>query len=476
MTVIPFIGPSYVYRSLNYDAQRSVNLYPVKSETGDSKAISALVGTPGLELFLEFPTLPMRQIYNANGRSFAVSGGIFYEIFSDGTYLSRGQLLTLNGYVQMADNGTQVCVVDGQNGYIFTISNNNFQRITSEGWRGSDTVAYIDGYFLFNDPGTGVYYISAINDGSDIDALDFASAEGSPDNLTGLAAVHREAWLFGINSIEVAFDSGDPDFPFQRIQGAFIQYGCGAVGSIAVNANTVFWLGQDAQGAGVVWMATGYQPQRISTNAVEYAIQQYADLSSCTSYCYQEDGHYFYVLNFAEGTWVYDVGMNQWHERARWNSETGQYERHVAQCHIYSFGIHLVGDYRNGKLYRTSLDIYDDDGEELRAMRQSPHIADDLEYIYFNKFQLDMQMGVGLDGDAPSQDVTPMIMLQWSDDGGYTYSSEHWVEAGKIGHYNARALWRRLGRSRDRIWRVVFTAACKRFWIAAHVDMERGTN
>ena len=48
MPKIPFIGPSYTDRSLSFDAQRSVNYYPIKSETNDSKDVVGLRATPGL--------------------------------------------------------------------------------------------------------------------------------------------------------------------------------------------------------------------------------------------------------------------------------------------------------------------------------------------------------------------------------------------------------------------------------------------
>lgn len=476
MAKFPFIGPSYTSRSVNFDCQRAVNIFPVMSESGTSKNISALCGTPGLMTFCTFPTYPNRQSIEIAGRAFAVSGNALYEVFSDGTYLARGTLQTAAGPISMSYNASQICIVDGPNGYILNLTTNAFQQITSPGWLGADTVTYMDGYFIFNRPNTGVYYISEINDGTNIDALDFASAEGSPDNLVAVAAVHRQLFLFGTASIEASFNSGNPDFPFERIQGAFIEYGCIAAQSVTTTANTVFWLGGDAQGSGIVFMANGFNPQRISNFAVEYAIQQYGTLSDAVGYTYQEDGHYFYVLNFtsANTTWVYDISTNQWHERAYLSA--GVYTRHRGQCHMYAFGKHLVGDYDNGILYQQALSIYDDNGNPKRWMRTCPHIADDLEYIFYDRLQIDMETGVGLSGSPGIQDTDPQVMLQWSDDGGHTWSNEHWVPAGKIGEYKARALWRRLGRSRDRVFSAAGSFNCKTFLINGLINPKQGAN
>lgn len=472
----PFIGPSYQLNSINMDAQRSVNLFPVKSEVETSKSIAALEGTPGIETFIELPTFPGRGGIEQNGRAFCVFGNTLYEVFIDGTYVARGTLNTSTGPVSISANGSQICIVDNPDGYIFNINTDVFTQITDPYYLGAVTVDFIDGYFVFNKPDSQIYFISALYNGLTGDPLDFASAEGSPDDLVAVKTVHQQVWLFGGQTAQVVYNSGDADFPLSTVQGSLMQYGCTAPYSVCSSANTVFWLGNDQDGYGVVFMATGYQPQRISTHAVERAIQSYGTLSNAVGYTYQEDGHFFYVLNFnsANTTWVYDVGLQQWHERAYFDN--GSYQRQRQQFHIFAFNKHLVGDYENGKLYEQALSIYTDDGAPIRRMRISPHIADDLQYLYYSQFQLDMQTGIGLDGTTTQPNYNPQIALSWSNDGAHTWSNEYWVSAGKIGQYKTRAIWRRLGRARDRVFKVVFTAACKTYWIAAHIRTESGTN
>lgn len=475
MAVVPFIGPSYRYRSVNFDAQRSVNLYPIKSEVGDSKAISALVGTPGKETFCQVDKNQTRGSHEVFGRGFFVVGTDFFELFADGSSVSRGTLNSLSGLVTIADNGLQIMLVDGEDGYIFTLADNDFEDITDDDFPGASTVTFLDGYFVVNKPDTAEFYISGLYDGLLWDSLDFATAEAATDNLVCVKAVRGDLWLLGQASTEMDYNSGDADFPFSPIQGTVIEYGCAAKGSVAVTGNTVFWLGLDKDGSSMIWMANGYQPQRISTDAIEFAIQQYNTITDAVAYTYQEDGHYFYVLNFtnANTTWVYDIRMNEWHERAFWNIETGAYERDRGQAHIFCFKKHLVGDFETGKIYEQSLDIYDDDGSPLRRMRTAPHLSDDLEYLFFQEFQLDMETGIGL-SHGESQNITPQVMLRWSDDGGHVWSDENWRSAGKIGQYKHRVIWRMLGRSRDRVFQVAFSAKCKVFLIAAHARVERG--
>lgn len=478
MPQVPFVGSSYRVRSIAFSAQRAINMYPVKAEK-ESKSVAGLQGTPGLKTFIEFPLFPGRGGWNVNGRVFMVYGNTLYEVFVDKTYVSRGMLDTSTGNVSISDNGQQLIVVDGPNGYVLTLATNVFTNITGvSGFLGADTVTFIGGYFMLNKPDSGIYYISGLYDGLTYDPLDFATAEGSPDNLVAVRAVHNQAWLLGDSTVEVVYNQGGADFPFANIQGAFIQYGCIAPFSVANTANTIFWLGQDNDGGGVVWMATGYQPQRISTFAIEYYLQQYnSSLSQSIGYTYQEDGHYFYCLTIpgAPTSLAYDIGMDEWHERASFFE--GQYSRPRPQFHVYAYGLHLVGDYENGKLYMQSLDYFDDDGQEIRRERITPYLTSpNLEYIYFSRFQIDMETGVGLDGGNPDEDTNPKIMLQWSDDGGHKWSNEYWVSVGKIGNYMTRALWRRLGRARFRIWKVAYTARTKFFLIAGYADTEAGIN
>jgi len=479
MAVFPIAGPSYVYSSRKFDAQRCVNLYPVTSETGTSKAPeSALMGTPGLAQFCRPSTSPNRGSFTVLGRVFFVFGNTLYEILEDCTSTVRGTLNTTSGFVSIDTNPNQLCIVDGTYGYIFTYATNVFAQITDPYFLGADTVTFLDGYFVFNKPNTNIYYISAINDGLTGDPLDFATAEGSPAPIVAIATVHQQLWIFKEDSVQMMYNSGAADFPFANIGNTTIQYGCLAKGSVVTSANTVFWLGRDAQGKGVAWMAEGYQPQAISTFPVATAIQSYANPEDAVAYTYQEDMHFFYVLTFtsANTTWVYDIGQKAWHERAYFNPTSNTYERHRAQSHVFAFGKHLVGDYENGKIYEQALTIYDDDGTPKRWMRTLPHMAaPNLEYIYYDRLQVDMEVGTGLESGS-IQDTNPEVMLQWSNDGGYTWGSELWRPAGKVGEYSKRVIWNRLGRSRDRVFRLMGTSNTKTFLIGAYLDAASGTN
>jgi len=263
--------------------------------------------------------------------------------------------------------------------------------------------------------------------------------------------------VFGTDSVEVWYDSGAADFPLQRIQGAFNEIGCVSAFSIAKLDNGLFWLGTDARGQGIVYRANGYTGVRVSTHAIEYAIAQNGNISDAIAYTYQQEGHAFYVLTFPSGnaTWVYDVSTQVWHERAGFDN--GEFMRHRSNCQCNFGGNILVGDFENGNIYRFDLDVYADNGgiqKWLRSWRALPTGQNNLKRTAHHSLQLDCETGVGLN-DGQGSD--PQVMLRWSDDGGHTWSNEHWSPIGKIGAYGHRTFWRRLGMTlklRDRVYEI----------------------
>lgn len=459
-----------------------MNLYPEVDElgTGKEREVMALVPTPGLLIFAAIGTGPHRGSWTTmSGDGFVVSGNTLYKVASDKTYASIGTLRTTVGQVSMADNGflangspNQLVIVDGLNGYWVDLSTYAFSQITDPAFFGSSLVSFQDGRFIFINPSVPQFYISDINDVT-FDASNFFQTTNTAGKLVGHISVHRDLWMFGELGTQIFYNSGDI-FPFAMIEGTFMEYGCAAKFSISKISNTVFWLGRNKEGQGMVFMANGYAPQRISTHAVEFAIKSYGDVSGATGFSYQDNGHSFYVLNFptANTTWVFDSRTMMWHERTYLNN--GQEERHRASCHMFAFNKHLVGDYQNGNLYELTDSVYSDNGAPISKRRTSPHISDDMKWTFYNSFQLDAEVGVGLDGTQQGTD--PQVMLRFSDDGGHSWSDEIWSSLGQIGHTRHRARWTRLGRSRDRVWDLKITDPVKTVLIGAELDVMQGAD
>lgn len=475
MASFPFVGPSYAARSKNFDAQRCVNLFPVLQESGTSKSVAALYGTPGLLLWTTLSGVSVRGMLQFSPSiGVIVCGTNVYRVSTTGAATLIGTVAA-GGRVSMASNGSIIMVVTGSiDGYFIDPVLGVVTPIVDVDFYGSNTVSFLDGYFVFNKLNTGQFQITQIY-GTAIDALDFATAEGAPDNLLSLIVDHREVWLFGETSTEVFYNSGNADFPIERIQGAFLEHGIAAAYSVAKMDNSVFWLSSDERGKGVVYRAIGYDPQRVSTHALEYAIAQMDVISDAFAYSYQQEGHSFYVLTFptAGQTWVFNAASGLWHELAWRNPVDNSLTRHRSNCQMQFAGKTLVGDFANGNVYVLDMETYTDNGDPIARIRACPHISSDYKWQFFSQLQIDMQTGVGLPNGQGSD---PQAMLQWSDDGGYVYGTEHWASIGRIGERKTRVRWRRLGRSRDRVFMLTITDPIPVVIIGASVNYTVGNS
>lgn len=475
MADFPFLGGTFVGRSAAFDAQRSINLYIEPGESGTSRSPAMLIGTPGLLLWTALAGSRVRgEIAINDTTSIIVVGVNVWKVTSTKTATLIGTVIDEGPVVSMAYNGQIVMMVGGQNGYFIDPTANTTTQITDLDFAGASNVYFVDGYFLFNKLTTGQFQITQLY-GSDIDGLDYATAEGSPDPIVSLIVDHREVWLLGTNSTEVWINVGNPDFPFQRIQGAFLEIGCAAQYSVAKMDNSIFWLARDERGVGTVQRAVGYSPSRVSNHAVEFAISSYSRIDDAVAYTYTQEGHSFYVLTFptANATWVLDASTGLWHERAYRDPTTAQLGRHRSNCQMSFAGLTLVGDYANGNIYSLDLNTYTDNGQPIERVRICPHIASGANYVFHHSLELLMQAGVGL---PIGQGSDPKAMLSWSNDGGYSYGNELWASIGKIGERRARVKWRRLGKARDRVYKVVISDPIKVVFTGCELTVTEGAS
>lgn len=416
-----------------------VNVYP-RASTGGKYPFN-LINTPGLAFFCELPTFPVLALHQNGRRAFAVTPSKMYEIYKNGTFKELGDV-SLFGRVSIEDNGTQVVMVDGRNGYFYDSTTDKVSEITASGFYPASTVTYQDGYFLFDRKGTGQFFISELLDVA-FDPLDFATAEGQPDPLVAILSDHREVFMFGSETIEVWYNSGASDFPFERNQGAFIEKGCGARYTVAKQNNTVYFVGSDL----MVYQMSGYTPVRISTHIVEESLKN-VSLEDAFAYTYQDEGHLFYVLTIPERdlTWCYDISTGAWHVR-----QSYQFGRHQSNNAIFFDSKTLVGDFQNGRIYQMARNHYSDDGEPVVREFVLPTLNNGREFLTVDSFELDMTSGVGT---LIGQGENPQARLEFSKDGGKTWSNSKFANIGRMGEYLTRVKWNRLGVSRQFIFKV----------------------
>ena len=450
--------------------------------TGTTNANLATTASLYLGQTIQGVGVPVDTIINA---IVTPSGGFNNYTLSSNTAVSSGTMYALDFTVLPASDGafsggTSLDIVD--NYFVYS-------RPSSQQWGASDPLSPIS------------------------QQLSFGSKDGSPDNLVALIVDHREVYLMGEASSEVWVDAGLFPFPFQRIPGTSTQHGIAAVNSVARVGDSFAYVSRNNRGQGQVMQMVGYVPQRISTHAVENTLVGQT-IEDAISWTYQLEGHEVYVVSFPtlNLTWAYDVSTKLWH---KWLYCTNQnvYERHRGNCSAVFQGMVLVGDYANGKIYELDKLNYTDDGQNIRRLRRAPHLVADFQRQFFDELQIQFEPGVGQTGlslntatflsspyiiaandtltilapqtiylgtqnniNAQTPTVNPQAMLRWSDDGGSTWSKEHWTTIGAIGRYQNRAIWRRLGTARDRVFEVVVTDPVKAVIVSANLKASGGEN
>lgn len=346
----------------------------------------------------------------------------------------------------------------------------------------SNFVGEVDTFFVYTNPNSNEWGSSSSgspgtpNYGSpSSQPLSFSFKDGAADFTVALKVVNREICLLGERTYEWWVDQGTYPFPFTRLPGTSGQHGCAAAFSVSRLGESFAWLMKDDRGQCSVYKMAGYVPEKISTFAVDYAISQYPIVSDARAYSYTKDGHEFYVLNFpsADATWVFDGSTKFWHKRA-WRDTNNILHRDRGNCGANYGNQIVIGDWQNGYLYSLQDNVYTDAlGVPMYRMRRAPHLTKDLHRVYYKSFQIQFQPGVGL---PTGQGSNPQCMLSWSDDGGSTFQNQILVNIGVQGAYKNRAIARRLGHARDRIFQVEITDPVNAVIVSAELEAEPGAH
>jgi len=495
MARLPLIGGAYSARSIIANAQRAINLYPEPNRQ-DAGAPMTHYQRSGLRQLVAGISAPVRGLFRAsNGNGYAVIGSNVYSISSSWGLTLLGTITpSRTNPVSMVDNGFEILLVDGSpQGWTITLSTNAFAQVTDTVFGGADRVDYLDSFLLWNQPGTRNFGSSLSNQFAPLDPLYFGTKTAWPDLLASLVVNRYEIVLFGTVKSEVWYNIGNPQFPFGRMPGSVIEHGLLAKYSIGTSDLSVFWLAQDLQGQALVFRLRGYEAKVISNYALANAIAKMAasgTISDAIGYCYQQNGHVFYVLTFPTGdqTWVFDDSISDpdlaWHQRA-WTDSSNGLHRDRTNCCANINGLNVVGDWENGAIYHLDPDRYTDEVSgvlgPISFIRTFPHILAgrgpdaqpmlaDGKQVKFESFIADIESGLG----ALNSDGTPAkLTLRYSDDRGRTFSGDVLQTSGSPGEYLTQPKWSGLGVARDRVFELEHSingpAALNGAWVEATV-------
>jgi hypothetical protein len=473
--------------------QLCINWYP-EIDQQNPKEVVGLLGCPGLQELVAAPgggspgfnstmtvwpqpysgpNLPVRGMWVLPGEdtALAVIGNTCYLVTVTQAatptswptlgLTSVGTLLTSTGPVSIRDNnaGGYAVIVDGANGYLYNLSTKAFAQITDPAFLGADTVAFIDGWWIFNRPGTQTFYTNYPQYGTGFSGSYFALKDAASDDLVAVFENKEELWLLGARTTEIWYDAGGQYFPFNRLVGTLIQSGCKAPASLSrfytEGQEGVIWFGRSERGENVIIRTRGFIDEVVSTVAFGDEVATYPVTSDAIGYTYQEDTHEFYVLTFpsADTTWVFDQQSGLLHKRLSYDPYAQQFHRHRSNCFMNFQGMRIVGDYQCGALHWLTRNAQTDAGWPILAKRRSPHVWDKGQRgrVFLQSLQLDFRVGVG---NSSGMGSDPQALLSISRDGGETFGQQIPASLGKIGDRNIRVMWRRLGQSRDIVFDV----------------------
>jgi len=460
--IVPFFATGQQGKSHTVTAQQHVNLYA--EQTADKSQL-ALYGTPGTTLRKSFGDTPVRGWIAIDDLYYLVHRGTLYSVNNAGTATSLGTLNTTEGRVDMAYDGTLILMVDGTNGYTFTISGSTFAQIGDADFpNGANTCTWLDGQFVV-DSGDGSDQFFCSPTGTAWDALDFASAESNPDGLVRVFADNGEIVLGGESTTEFWGNVGAADFPFAAIKGSTQEIGLAARWSLAKFNSGLAALMKPKAGQVQVMFISGYVPKPISSPEMDAIINGYATVSDATGFAYMLGGHPMYQINFpsAMASWLYDASTGMW-TRLEYGLNG---ERHRGELQLDYLNKTIIADYETGDIYNLRADTYTDNGTAIAREVVSRHLFKGNERIVIDQLYVDMEVGVG---DATGQGSDPQVMLQISKNNGATWGAELWRDLGVVGAYLQRVVWRRLGVARDWLFKLRVTDPVKVVFVFGSLD------
>ncbi len=326
----------------------------------------------------------------------------------------------------MVDDGTFLMLVDGQAGYTYNMLVPAGLNLITDGnfTANPKTVTWDDTSFIVNDGITNQWQASNNGDPTTWPATQI-NFTGSAGALQSILASNSIVNIYGGKFTEFWQDAGTADNPYARIPGSAQEYGLKSAWSLTKFDNSMVGLFADKQGAVKVGRMSGFRPEPISTQAIDFLLQSYSNTEDSVGYAYTNAGHPMYQINFptADSTLEYDGRSKSWGERQDTNGS-----RYWGNKFANLVNRKLVSDYRNGNIYQLDDTVYTDNGSAIPMEVWSKHIWNDDKSVSVSQLEIDIEQGIGT---SMGQGVAPRMMLDVSKDGGRTFKAVSWPEESR---------------------------------------------
>jgi hypothetical protein len=453
-----FVGPSYQLANRYAAIEKTSNWHVVANEAAgeEGKFKLSFEPTPGNQAFSQLPVpapfnQPNRYLLELRGVAYGVNGTVVFSIDANGHYTNIGAVPNDGLPCSMVANGNgQIFIASAGQGFVIPKNGGAGSLIAAgDGFLGASYATFQDGYVIVVTPNSNGIQISGsqdvpLGDATLWDAGNVSIQAGQADLLVAAVSSREYLRLFGARRSQIYYDIGSGGiggFPFQSYNETFIETGCSAAFSIADMGDSLIWTGQDARGQRGCWRDAAFQPQRISTFAIEQFWQSYVRVDDAVAFPYIWNGHLIYRITFPSAfksalgvftaaSWEYDttvsalLGRHVWNE-CSYQTAMGYNVGRPELFHCYCYGKHLVGsggaDGNPGAIYQM--------------------------------------------GNVGTRAQKPQVLLRWSNDGGNIFGTEQNIPLGLMGQYGHMVYWNSCGYSRDRV-----------FWLRYAEETECGTD
>jgi hypothetical protein len=429
-----------------------------KIGTEGTKASFKLDKIPGAETIGSIPeSEAINNIYLKGDNLYIVGQNTLYVMDINNDITVIGSLGIVDGKVQMEELNEYLCILKS-NGEFYTYNEDTstLSEVTDSDFPDGSSIAVLTQRVIVSKPDTQQFYWSELGAPRSWTALGFASKESSPDKLIRVMVKAGELWLLGERSIEIWQPTSSTLLPYARVGSTYIQKGCKAILSAASFENILIWLADD----GSVYSSRSYSPEKISTDAIDEELGRYS-LSEVESFTYEQEGHSFYVLTVpGKITLVYDVTTGFWHERQSKGYDDWR------MCNSVARGDEIIAcDKYFPNIYSLKTSVFTENNNDIIWGNTFPVVYDDDKRIIYDKLLIDIDTGLGNESN-----LDPKLMMEYSDDGGYLFKNQQFVSIGKVGEYRKRAIFRRLGQARNRIFKISGNSQTKISISGAFVD------
>ncbi len=464
--LIPFGLNSYRSGSRQISSQRCLNMYAERQQKGSKTEVSVR-GAPGIVSFATCGNGPVRGVHEFQDQLYAVSGSYFYSVSEDGTATNLGGVISGGtNRVSMDDNGDQLCIVDGERGYVYDESG-GFRLITDADFHPANSVTGIDGFMAFDRAGTNEIFISDSLDATGYSDF-FASAESKSDDVLAVLNHLQLLHIFGSRTIEFWQNIGAANFPFRRVPGGVINTGVAGSRAFGRDDNTVYLQGDDRIG----YKISGLKLEKITTPAIDERWQSFPSVSDTEVFGYTFEGHKFIVYNINDESWVYDISTGLFHERSSRDINNTILGRWRGNCSAIAYGKTMIGDRFSGAIGYLDRATFTEFGAQIVGEVTSQPLYGGGKYVTMPWLEVNLENGVGL---SSGQGSDPQVTLFISDDGGRNFDAVEWASVGQIGQYRTQVRFGPLGGYYERSMRLRFSDPVRWTLLSCYApDMEIG--